>query len=252
MKNEATKTLEHYFRNESNTVYYLGKDLGVNLFRDVLENGQMIAGDAPDMVIVKGDVAIIIEHFEFDSSHVNRKGSTSRAEQARIEREQSQIQPILGGVIYHGKIKASCSYDDYILNVSRTFSEHYKRIPTYKSNLIKNGTLSTDMTFKTMFLIDDVSPLGSIAFDCSEQRNQMVPIILARVPEFLELLSGSLDLDYVLCCSSTGSNEFVWFIDLGEIPAYREKQLDYAAMRFLSNHPSVLVGKILIPEKQTN
>ena len=34
MKNEAIHTLEHYFRNESNTVQFLGSDQGINLFID--------------------------------------------------------------------------------------------------------------------------------------------------------------------------------------------------------------------------
>lgn len=248
MENEATRTLEHYLRKESNTVHFLGADAGVNLFCEVMQDGRSIPGDAPDLVIIKDNSAVIIEHFEFDSFRVTRKGSTSRNEQARIEREQRLIPATPEGVLYHSKIQAPCSYSDYIANVSRSFKEHYGRIATYKKNLIDSGTISDGMIIKTLFLIDDVSPIGSIAFDRNSQKAQTVPVILAQSPEFLQLLSNSPDLDYVLCCSSAGNNEYIWFIDLSELPAYIEKQCDYANMQFLSNHPSVMIGKISIPD----
>jgi len=248
MENEAVNTLAHYFRNESNTVHFLGADEGVMLFCDLLQNGKTIADDAPDMVLIKDEIAVIVEHFEFDSFQVTRKGSSSRTEQARIEREQSQISANPEGVVYHSKIKANSSYHDYVANVTRGFTDHYKRIAVYKKNLVDKGFLSAAMTTKTLFLIDDVSPIGSIAFDRCGKEQQTVPVVLAQCPEFLQLLECSPNLDYVLCCSSAGSDEFIWFIDLSELPAYVEKQCDYARMQFLGNYPSVVIGKISIPE----
>lgn len=249
MKNEVIKTLEHYFRNESNTVQYLGSDEGVNLFANLLQGGTMIPGDAPDAVLVQNNIALIIEHFEFDSAAVNRKGSTSRMEQARIDREQRSLAATETGVIYHSKIKATCSYQDYIDNVTRSFCEHYRRIDTYKQNLLDRGIITNDTTVKTMFLIEDVSPIGSIAVDNSGTKPHTVPIVLAQSPEFLNLLTKSTSLDYVLCCSYVGDSEYVWFIDCGELSAYKEKQCSYADMRFLSNYPSVVISKISIPER---
>jgi hypothetical protein len=214
----------------------------------MLQDGKSIAGDAPDLVVVKGNVAFLIEHFEFDSFRVTRKGSASRTEQARIDREQRLIPATPEGVVYQSKIQATSSYGDYIANVTRNFTEHYKRIATYKKNAIEKGIINEGTIVKTLFLIDDVSPIGSIAFDGSGPKNQTVPVVLAQAPEFLQLLSTSSGLDYVLCCSAAGSNEYVWFVDLSELPAYVEKQCDYASMQFLSNHPSVVIGKISIPD----
>lgn len=248
MKNEVIKTLEHYFRNESNTVQYLGSDEGVNLFANLLQSGTMIPGDAPDAVLIKDNIALIIEHFEFDAFEVNRKGSKSRIEQARIEREQRQLSAT-AGVVYHSKIKASCSYQDYIDNVTRSFLEHYQRIDVYKKNLLERGIVTSETNVKMMFLIEDVSPIGSIAIDNSEGKPQTVPVILAQSPEFLSLLTDSESVDYILCCSYACDSEYIWFIDRSEISAYREKQCTYTNMRFLSNYPSVVISKISIPDK---
>lgn len=249
MKNEVIKTLEHYFRNESNTVQYLGSDEGVNLFANLLQSGTMIPGDAPDAVLIKDNIALIIEHFEFDSAEVNRKGSKSRLEQARIDREQSQLSATEAGIVYHSKIKASCSYQDYINNVTRSFLEHYKRIDTYKKNIVERGIVTGEVHIKTMFLIEDVSPIGSIAIDNSGEKVQTVPVILAQSPEFLDLLVDGENLDYAICCSYACDCEYIWFVDRSEISAYKDKQCAYADMRFLSNYPSVVISKISIPNK---
>ena len=240
MKNEVIKTLEHYFRNESNTVQYLGSAEGVNLFAELLESGTMIPGDAPDAVLIKDNLALIIEHFEFDGFEVNRKGSKSRMEQARIDREQREISATEAGVVYHSKIKALCSYQDYIDNVTRSFLDHYQRIATYKKNILERGIITSETDVKTMFLIEDVSPIGSIAIDKSGDKVQTIPVILAQSPEFLNLLTDSENLDYVLCCSYACDSEYVWFIDRSHIPSYKEKQCSYASMKFLSNYPSVV------------
>lgn len=250
MKNEVIKTLEHYFRNESNTVQYRGSDEGVNLFAKLLQSGTMIPGDAPDAVLIKDNIALIIEHFEFDAFEVNRKGSKSRIEQARIDREQRDLPATEAGVVYHSKIKASCSYQDYIDNVTRSFLEHYQRIGTYKKNILERGIITSETNVKTMFLIEDVSPIGSIAIDSNGDKPQTVPVILAQSPEFLSLLTDSESVDYALCCSYVCDSEYIWFIDRSEISAYREKQCTYANMRFLSTYPSVVISKISIPNKE--
>jgi hypothetical protein len=249
MTNEAIKTLEHYFRNASNTVHYLGSDTGVELFADFLQHGKTIACDAPDVVLVKDGNAIIVEHFEFDSSRVIKKGSTNRIEQARIEREQQKVLPTRDGVVYHSKNKAVCSYQDYINNVIRNFLDHYQRIETYKKNLISRKIVASDASIKTMFLIEDVSQIGNIVVNFVDGRPQKMPVILAQSPEFLDLVSQSRAVDYVLCCSYVCDSEYVWFIDQDEIEAYRVEQCDYVSMKFLSNFPSVVISKIQIPDK---
>ena len=249
MRNEATQTFEHYFSQKEGTdIYFLGADTGVSLFVDILCNGEKIVGDAPDMVILKNDTAIIIEHFEFDCFRVTRKGSSNRIEQARIERAQRQLPVTREGTLFHDKIKADCSYHDYIANVSRSFKGHYARIPDYKHNLTQRGIINEKTKIKVMFLIEDVSPIGTIAIDDQSERQHVVSVTLAQSLEFLQLFSQSVDLDYVLCCSSAGSNEYVWFIDRLELGAYEEKKCDYAHMHFLVSNPSVVGINMVIAD----
>ena len=250
MKSEAITTLEHYLRNEINTVRFLGSDYGVNLFSDFLQNGVTIDGDAPDMVLLKGNEAIVIEHFEFDSSYTTKKGSSSRIEQARIEREQRQKFATADSGVYHGTINAQFSYQNFIENVEKSFLHHYDQIDTYRQNLIQRKIITSDTHVKIMFLISDVSPIGSIAIDNTSGSPQTVSVSLSQSPEFLDLVERCQGVDFVLCCSYACDSEYIWFIDRNELFSYRKNQCDYSNMSFLSNCPHVVIGKITIPDKR--
>ena len=240
MKNEAIKTLAQYFCNDSNIIEFWGSDIGVNMFIDFLQNGKTIACDAPDMVLLKDNMAIIVEHFEFDSSHTDRKGSSSRIEEARINREIREKMAISSEYVHQDAINASCSYQDYVANVTKNFLHHYNQIEKYKQNLISKKIITEDTIVKIMFLIEDVSPIGSIAFGNINGKAQKLPITLAQCPEFLDLVERHDKIDFVLCCSYACDSEYVWFIDCDEVPAYREKQIDYANMRIFSNPVCVI------------
>lgn len=248
-ENEALLTIERYFGKENGTeLHYLGANDGVNFFLDVFQNGTIYYGDAPDMVVFKDNTAIIIEHFEFDCYRVlKKKGSTSRFEEARIERAQQKIQATKDGILYQDCIKAENSYTDYIANVTRSFSVHYNHIGNYKMNLINKNLITTGMQVKTLFLIEDTSPVGTMVFNKSYEGEPLTPVFLAYSPEFLELFENSPDLDYVLACSSMGTQEFVWFIDRNQIDSYKEKSCDYDSMFLLPSTPAVLIAKKIVP-----
>ena len=246
MKDDATIAHEHYFSDTTgNTVYFHGSDSGALFVRDMLTNGMLHPGDAPDLVITHDNVALIIEHFEFDSYRVTRKGSCSRTEQARIDRKFNE-QPI--GSVYIDRIKGASSYDDYLANATRSFTIHYKHISMYKKNLKKDGIIKDTTIVKTMFLIEDVSPIGTMVFS-EESDTGIAPVVLAQSPEFLELLAQSPNVDYVLCCSSAGQHEYIWLIDRDEIDCYRENACDYKKMRFIFSNPNVVCGSIMLPNK---
>ena len=250
MKSEAIITLEHYLRNESNTVRFFGSDFGVNMFSDFLQNGETIGGDAPDMVLLKGNTAIVVEHFEFDSSYTNKKGSSSRIEQARVEREQRQKLATLDSGVYHGTIKTQFSYQNLIENVEKSFLHHYDQIDTYKQNLIQRNIVTSDTHVKIMFMVSDVSPIGCIAIDNTTGSPKTIPVTLAQSPEFLDIVERCKGVDYVLCCSYACDSEYIWFIDRNDLSSYRENQCDFSNMRFLSNPPHVVIGKVTIPDKR--
>lgn len=64
-----------------------------------------------------------------------------------------------------------------------------------------------------MFLIEDVSPLGSII----SETDGLKALSLHMCKEFLTELEMSPQVDYVLTCSCAGNSQGVWFIDRSDI-----------------------------------
>lgn len=242
MKKDASRTLNNYLRSRTNTVYYLGDDSGIRMFSDFLKNGITIDGDEPDMVILKDSTAIVVEHFEFDSSYTNRKGSSYRKDEARIKREIQEKTKDFDEFVHLDTINASFTYENFITNVTENFLDHYSKIEKYKRNLFDKNIIKEDYDVKIMFLIEDVSPIGSMAFDINKNKVEELPVVLALSPEFLDLLANHRDVDFVMCCSCVGNNEYVCFIDRDDISSYKECQCDYANMKFFGNQPVVFAG----------
>lgn len=252
MENEALQTILHYLSNEKGKgIHYFGSGVGARMFADFYLNGKIYLGDAPDMLIRKDNGALIIEHFEFDSYHVNNKGSKNRREQARIQRKQDMEIPTEAGIEFRDKINGSSSYNNYLQNVSKAFKRHYASIHRYKDRLKKRGLIDNDMQVNVLFLIEDVSPLGSMVAKRSEFESMAIPLVVACCKEFLDLIKNSPDVDYVLTCSSAGNNEYMWLIDNSEIDVYYKHIEDYKNMDFLNFTPKVYGYKIVIPKNDT-
>ena len=122
----------------------------------------------------KDNIVYIIEHFEFDCYSSTRKGGSSfRLEEARIEKRIRKVIPTEEGTITHDIIVAKSSYSDYIKHLS-------------ESNIIKDNDI-----IKVVFLIEDVSPVGTRAYNRGDgYAGEMVPIVLANCAEFLELMKS--------------------------------------------------------------
>ena len=249
MKNEAFSALNKFFSKDGTKVNYHGEGKGVLLFKELYESGEYFVGDEPDMFIKKGDIALIIEHFEFDSYKSTKRGSKSRQEQARIERCGNNIKPTEDGVLLHETINAVSSYENYINSVTKGFLKHYDNISDYKKRLKNFGLLDNDIDLKILFLIEDTSPLGSSYLDEEDFPPVMRPLVLAECREFLDLLKEHEAVDYVLACSGAGDNNYVWFIDQKDIDEYYKYVHMDDKFRFLDFVPHVLEYKMLVPEK---
>ena len=248
MQNEAFGTLKKYFSNGDGTyIHFYGNGNGARLFANCFQNGEWFGGDIPDMFVRTDNMAILIEHFEFDSYLSTRKGSKNRQEQYRIQKHEDSIIPTEEISYLFDEIKGKSSYSYYLQNCLNSFERHYTQIGRYKENLEKSGLINNDLTLKVMFLIEDVSPLGSISSDDQGTK----PIVLAQCKEFLHLLSERPNVDFVLACSCAGSNQYVWFIDQEDLPEYINNSTDYSNDTFLAFSPKVMGFKFLIsPENK--
>ncbi len=250
--NELLNAIKRYFSSKEGTsIYYYGTGFTAIEFADIFQSGEKRVMDAPDMLVRKDNIALIIEHFEFDSYRVTRKGSQNRREQSRIEGAEKERLLAGGESCFSDEIHGSSSYQNYIQNVSRSFAEHYRQINTYKKNLKARGFISDSQVVRVLFFIEDTSPLGSVAADQSEGDLFVRPISLGQCQEFLSLLQDSPDVNYVLACSTVGPDKIVWFIDRNEIFEYQKNAIDYSQMQFINFEPQVSGFQIQCPLRAT-
>ncbi|MGE5494966.1 MAG: hypothetical protein ACM3S4_06685 [Burkholderiales bacterium] len=239
---EIIDTIMRYFGNDG-TLQCIGAREAAQEIINALSQGERHLGEAPDLAILFNDKCIAIEHFEFDCYRNSRRGSEYRIEDARIDRGLQALPSSPEGVFFHDEIKGVSSYEQYIKNVSEIFNYHYLKIPNYKRNLINNGVIKMTTPVKIVFLIEDVSPLGTLMYD----GNNSIPVLLARSREFIELMRTCPNVDYVIACSSVDSEKFIWLICKENLDDYERNSLDYAHMDFIEMTPQVTGFNIEIP-----
>lgn len=243
MNNEAYDCLVHYLTSQQeNRIHYYGQGVNACAFAELLPDATIELLDAPDLFVRKNDSAVIVEHFRFDSYHRARKGGSPNArEMERIRKESRKFHDAHKGVMFHDSIDALSSYDDYLENVKNGFIKHRSQIHVYRENLIKEGLLGEADDVKVLFLIEDITPLGNLAVERSGGCSARVHnIVLAHCRPFLDLLKNAVDVDYVLACSSTDTEKFVWFIDRKELDEYYIHAQDYENMDYVDFTPQVM------------
>jgi hypothetical protein len=246
MSSEVQETLQTYF-NRKTAMRFFGDIQPVNEFLEYYQKGTWFTGDSPDSIILFENKCMIVEHFRFDCYKSTKKGSRNLAEQARIERAAKCIVPTEEGSIYRDEITGRSSYSHYIENIESVFKEHYRKIPQYKRNLLTNEVIPASALIEVAFLIEDVSPLGTVAHD----GERLQPIILACSKPFLALLRNSPEVRFIIACSSYCNNNFVWLISREQIEEYERNSLDYANMDFIPFTPQVMGVKTIIPASDT-
>mgnify|MGYP001386837676 CR=1 FL=1 len=120
--------------------------------------------DHPDMVIRLGEKVLAIEHFEFDASSFNRKGSMDKRELAKRNREFNELINNLDvtkePIVITTSVKCIYSLDYYIKNFKQVFKKHLIKAAEYKSCLINNGMVKQANDITICFFIVDTTPLG--------------------------------------------------------------------------------------------
>lgn len=245
---EVKKVLEEYLSEETNTINFHGDSKGVEWFRNMLYSGKLFEYESPDAFIIKNNEVLIIEHFEFDCYTRNRKGSKSKKEQYRIEQIKTNLPATGKGTVYDEIIHGDITYQNFCKNAIAIFDNHYKKIEKYKNNVIATGLTDNNCKLYTMFLIEDVSPVGSIV---SDDKGQFHHVTLAHSREFINRLKKAPQVDFVLCASRAFNENQIWFIDTQNLSEYDKHLESYEKMRFFGSNPHVVGFKIAVSNNKT-
>ena len=214
---------------------------------ELLVYGECTSFEAPDLYVKNDNTICIVEHFAFDGSETNRKGSRSQRERARIQcaAEKTFAKNELCHV---DSIEGESSYENYVQNALRGFRAHYEKIAAYKGNLEKAGVITPETNIKVFFLVEDVSPLP-LLYKAAETRQLVQPVTLAYSKEFLNVLAESPDLDGVILCQrGDGVSKCTWLILRAAIAEYYERTLDYRDEAIISFNPKTITYNVPLPQ----
>lgn len=134
--NEVARVIEEYFSDVENIVRFEGNQKK-SIERVISFIQKLKNYDRPDAYSIIDDTALIIEHFEFDGTYSNKKGSENRQELARVERnfeEKISKCKMNSGetIMIHDEMFVTHTTENYINNAMRVFDNHYKKLMSIK------------------------------------------------------------------------------------------------------------------------
>lgn len=198
--------------------------------------------ERPDGFIILEDTLYLIEHFEFDSSKVNKKGAQDRREFGRIKRTLDGY-PV--NTIYHDTVKGDRSISQYLENLLCNFRNHYKNIDLYIDNIKKH--ISGFSYIKFGFFIEDTTIFGN-SYKLKEKDSfpNRYSLHLAYCKEFIDLFEESKKLDFCFCSISNSKNRSLDLINKENIYLYREAQIECSQIELINFSTNTSGANILL------
>ena len=187
--------LKKYFNNSTkicflNTIKDFSKDFFDNYTRINFR-------DNPDGYLKIGSKIIIIEHFEYDATKNNKKGSETRVEKSRINRKLDDKCYSLDNVKYaHEEMNVTHSTEQLRDNFIKIFSDHNSKINQYKKALIEDDIIDDNDEVIFMFCCEDKTIFGCLGIE-----DQIYSFNILNIKECLDVILES-KIDYLLLCNS--------------------------------------------------
>lgn len=230
-------------------VYFLGNRVVHQKLVDEFRHCILRICEAPDLFIKKDNVVFIIEHFAFDASKTNRKGSKNQRELARIQRVADEVF-IKNNSCYHlDSIDGGYCYEDYVKNALDGLKAHYEKVTAYKEHLKNKDVITLETEIKVFFLVEDTTSLPLLY---KGETAPLQQVTLAFSKEFLEGLVECSNLDGVILCQrGGGEGKCTWIILRESIPEFYKKALDYNDSTVISFKPNTISFNIPGPSIKT-
>jgi len=178
----------------------------------------------PDAFAEDGETVLLLEHFQFDNSNINRNGSIQKQKAAETKRELDRRLAVSKKNYVVTNETVERTGKNYVKNFQKQFNEHKKNIEDYKTE-IQQETKQQYNRYIIGFVIEDASPFGSVYLNNYNPET----IDLLYTKEFLDLFEKTLQLDFVVF-ALTGRNGYnkLSFISHNSINSHREQQIEVA------------------------
>lgn len=211
-------------------------------FKDLLKffNSGINTFDRPDGFCKYENNVLIIEHFEFDSAFKNKKGSKNRQEIFRTANvKPNNIEPIQ---LFRDEIKCNFTIENYINNAKENLNNHYLKIDEYERHLKQEKIIDDKTQVEVLFCIEDTTVLGNI-------NEEGKPLFLLYCKEFIEIIKEMEKLNYIICGSSYGRNNFTWYSSIPEIGNYVKNQYSVNNTKIVNLTPHTIMGFVQVPNE---
>ena len=233
---EVEETFIKYgFFKEKNKIISFSESKEVDKFALFLADGSFQSYEKPDAYIVKGKEVLIIEHFYIDgySTFLNG-GSKLISQEKKINQEFSLRDATREGIHQTKQLGEYNSYSGFIKNCIDRFEDHYRQIEIYKNNIIDDGIADLNSKFTVCFLMDDISPLGTVTYD----GDHIQPVFLSRSKEFLNYYEERPQVNWILSSVFNYSDSAIYpyFFSYSEISECKKNTLDYGKYQFLASN----------------
>ena len=246
-RNEVAETFSRYGIFDGVGVTVFDESADIEILVDFLRSGTLQPCEHPDAFVKAGNKVLIIEHFAMDGyKELPNGGSELLRNESMQTKEFSKIPATEDGIHLTRQLGTSNSYSGFIENCKRRFEQHYTQIEAYKRHLCDKGIADDTTEFFVCFLMDEVSPLGTLTYD----GENICPVCLAKSNEFLDFYESHPNVDWIISAVVLPSGYSPYFLSYNNISVYREQALDYASYQFLSSNPMRTDFKVIIPKEK--
>ena len=249
-RDEVISTFAKYGLFNGEGILHFGESEEIQRLVWFFSNGRIESFELPDAYVKVDNQILIIEHFAIDGFETYPDGgSRFQRYESMINHKFEEIPASETGVHLTAHIGVANSYAGFLKNCQDKFDHHYARIPCYKEHLLSEGIANDDTQYTICFLMNEVSPLGTLTHD----GEKLQPVCLAHSKEFLEFFSTKPEVDWIISAvvRIPESGYYSYFFSQQDIDFCRENALDYASFQFLSSeHTMETRFKVNIPMEQ--
>lgn len=174
----------------------------------------------PDLISKINNKIYGIEHFEFDSTKNDKKGSRFKQQIGIIDNKVNNEIKSKDKVHNTSVLELSQDLSNYINNYKKIYNYHYSRIQSYFENLNRDYP---SLKKEIWFFIEDVTPFGNHYLDADCNPVLFQPML---VKELIELFENSPLLKGILFATNSFGNEkkiFAYLNKLNNINKWRKE-----------------------------
>ncbi len=249
-RKEVPRTLQKYLNDSKGFMSALGDSDEIQKFCWFIKNGVIVTTDHPDAFVKIGNEILIIEHFAIDGyEEKEHAGSLAAFNERAIHARFTKQESVNGSKQLTARLGVKNSYQQFLDNCYRRFEHHYQQIENYKNHLREEHIADDDSQYTICFLMDEVSPLGTLTVDDDGKIN---PVCLGYSKEFLDYFDNKPDVDWIISAiikpdeDSYGWRYHPYFFSRNDIAECRGKVVDYARFQFLESDPCITEAEVVI------